>query len=194
MRLFTGLSIPPPILQTLTATLDQLRPTAPLHWSPSENLHITLKFIGAWPEPRLPELRQTLESIPQPGPIPIDIDRFGYFPNPHRPHSFFAAVHAGPQLASLAAAIDEALVKIGCPPENRPYTPHLTLARIKGQNIRDDIRSLREHIAAMNNLQFGSFEATHFHLYASNPNQGVSVYSILASYPLGASASVGDSE
>lgn len=189
MRLFTGLSIPPPILQTLTAALDQLRPTAPLNWSPPDNLHITLKFIGAWPEPRLPELRQTLETIPRPGSIAIDIARFGFFPNPHRPHSFFAAVHAGPQIASLAAAIDEALVKIGCPPENRPYTPHLTLARIRVENIRgEDIGSLREQIAAMNNFQFGSFEATHFHLYASTPTQGVSVYSILASYPLGVSA------
>ena len=188
MRLFTGLSIPPPILQTLTTLLEQLRPTAPPNWSPPENLHITLKFIGAWPEARLPELRQTLQTIPPPGNIEIDIARFGYFPNPHRPHNFFAEVHAGPQLASLAAAIDEALVKIGCPPENRPYTPHLTLARIKGENVRgEDIRSLRQHIAAMNNLQFGSFEATHFHLYASNQNQGVSVYSILASYPVGVS-------
>ena len=189
MRLFTGLSIPSPILKTLTALLEQLRPTAPLNWSPPENLHITLKFIGAWPEPRLPELRQTLETISQPGNIQIEIARFGYFPNPHRPHNFFAEVHAGPQLASLAAAIDEALVKIGCPPENRPYTPHLTLARIKGQNIRDDIRSLREHIAAMNNFQFGSFEATHFHLYASKQSKSVSVYSILASYPLAPGAS-----
>jgi 2'-5' RNA ligase len=184
MRLFTGLCIPPPILQTLTAILDELRPTAPLNWSPPENLHITLKFIGDWPEARLPELRRTLETVPRQGNIEIDIARFGYFPNPHRPHSFFAGVHAGPQLASLAAAIDNALDKIGCPPENRPYTPHLTLARIKGE----DIRVLREHIAAMNNFQFGSFEATHFHLYASHQSQGGSVYSLLASYTLGVSA------
>jgi 2'-5' RNA ligase len=189
MRLFTGLSIPPTILKTLTAMLEQLRPTAPLNWSPPENLHITLKFIGNWPEDRLPEIRQTLEIVPPPGTISIDIAGFGYFPNPRRPHNFFAGVHAGPRLAPLAAAIDAALVKIGCPPENRPYTPHLTLARIKGQEIQGrDIRSLREHIAAMNNFQFGSFEATHFHLYASNQNQGGSVYSILASYPLGVSA------
>jgi 2'-5' RNA ligase len=190
MRLFTGFSVPHPILETLTAALEQLRPTAPLNWSPPENLHITLKFIGNWPDARLAELCQTLETVPQSGNIGIDIARFGYFPNPHRPHSFFAGVHSGPQLASLAAAIDEALVKIGCPPENRPYTPHLTLARIKGE----DIRSLRERIAAMNNFQFGSFEATHFHLYVSNrstsnPGRSVSVYSILASYPLAAGVS-----
>ncbi len=187
MRLFTGLSIPPPILETLTALLKQLRPIAPLKWSPPENLHITLKFIGNWPEDRLPELRQTLETVSPPGIVKIDISGFGYFPNPRRPRNFFAEVHAGPELASLATAIDEALVKIGCPRENRPYTPHLTLARIKDE----DIRSLREHVAAMNNFQFGSFEAKQFHLYASNQahsNQGRngSIYSILASYPLAA--------
>jgi 2'-5' RNA ligase len=189
MRLFTGVSIPPPLLETLTGVLAKLRSVAPLRWSPAENLHITLKFIGNWPEVRLGEITAALASVPQPGSFKIDLSGFGYFPNPHRPRNFFAAVHAGPELASLATAIDEALYKIGCPPENRPYTPHLTLARMKDE----DIRSLREHIAAMSNFQFGSFEAKQFHLYSSSQSGGGSMYSVLASYPLaaGASASVG---
>jgi len=180
MRLFTGLSIPPSVLQTLSGTLDRLRPTAPLKWSPPENLHITLKFIGAWPDARIPELQDALASVLTPHRFTVELSRFGYFPNPHRPRNLLAGVHAGTELPALAQSIDEALGKIGCPRENRPYMPHLTLARIKDE----DIRSLREHIAAMTNFQFGSFEAREFHLYQSRPGNGGSVYSILASYLL----------
>jgi 2'-5' RNA ligase len=184
MRLFTGLSIPPSVLQTLSGTLDRLRPTAPLKWSPPENLHITLKFIGAWPDARIPELQDALASVLTPHPFTVELSRFGYFPNPHRPRNFFAGVHAGTELPALAQSIDEALGKIGCPRENRPYMPHLTLARIKGE----DIRSLREHIASMINLHFGTFEATDFHLYLSRPGSRGSAYTILSSFPLAAGA------
>jgi 2'-5' RNA ligase len=182
MRLFTGLSIPPPILQTLCETLDRLRPAAPLNWTLVENLHVTLKFIGEWPEARLPDLQQALASSSKPASFSVEISKFGFFPNPHRPRYFFAGIHAGPELETLARSIDEALANMGCARENRPYWPHLTLARIKNENIV----SLREQIAAMSNFQFGSFEATRFHLYLSKPGPAGSAYTLLASYPLSA--------
>jgi 2'-5' RNA ligase len=184
MRLFTGLSIPQPVLETLTQVLDGLRPVARLNWSPPKNLHVTLKFIGSWADERLPELRETLSAIPKPGSFAVEISRFGFFPNPNLPNHFFAGVHAGTELGALAHSIDEALATLGCPREPRPYTPHLTLARIKGE----DIRSLREHIASMINLHFGTFEATDFHLYLSRPGSRGSAYTILSSFPLAAGA------
>jgi len=180
VRLFTGIAIAPEILDRLGLLLDELRPLARLNWLPVENLHITSKFIGEFPEQRLTELERALSTIAPPGHIPITIARFGFFPNPHRPRVFFAGIQAGPALAALAQSIDEALAPLGCPPEDRPYSPHLTLAKIKNENIRD----LREHIASMTNTDFGSFEAVEFNLYLSKPGPRGSVYTKLASYPL----------
>ena len=92
----------------------------------------------------------------------------------NHPHSH------GSGLAELAHRIEDALEPLGSAREQRAYTPHITLARI----ANEDIRSLREHIASMTNFDFGSFEATDFHLYLSRPGRGGSVYSSLAAFPL----------
>jgi 2'-5' RNA ligase len=189
MRLFTGIAVAPHVRDNLARVLKELRPLASLNWSPVENLHITSKFIGEWPESRLTELEATLENLTLPGSFAVAISRFGYFPNPHNPRTLFAGVHAGPGLAELATRIDDVLTPLGVARESRPYAPHLTLARIKHENIRE----LREHIANMTNFDFGTFQVSEFHLYLSTPSrdrQGAVVYTPLDAYPLLATTSL----
>jgi 2'-5' RNA ligase len=180
MRLFTGIALPPDVRDSLAKVLKELRPLAPLNWSPVENVHITSKFIGQWPEKRLAELEGALEGASYPLGFDVAIARFGYFPNPHRPRTLFAGVQAGPALAELANRIDEALRSLGIAKDDRPYSPHLTLARIKNE----DIRALREHIAKMTNFDCGTFQVSEFHLYVSNTGPKGSIYTPLATYPL----------
>ncbi len=181
MRLFTGIAPAPNVIDKLSELLKELKPTAALNWSPLQNLHITCKFIGTWPEEHLAALKAALATLPKTGPIPITLAGLGFFPNPHHPHSFFAGVQAAPALSGLARAIDRALAPLGCQPETRPYHPHVTLARVKRSS---DIRTLRERIAATIESDFGSFRATEFHLYLSQPTERGSVYTKLATYDL----------
>lgn len=184
MRLFTGIAISPAVLDGLRRVLEELRPLAKLNWSPVENLHITTKFIGAWPDERLEEVKTALGGVPFARAFEIAVAKVGYFPNPHHPHSFFAGIQADPELAELAGRIDEALLPLGIAKENRPFTPHLTLARIKNQ----DVRALRQHIAKMTDFDFGKFTASAFHLYLSKPGPAGSVYTSLAAYSVHAGA------
>jgi 2'-5' RNA ligase len=184
MRLFTGIAIAPNVRGNLARVLKELRPLAPLNWSPAENLHITSKFIGEWDDERLTELEEVLETVQPPAAFDVQIAHFGYFPNPHHPRAFFAGVHAGPELAALAKQIEDAVKPLGIAKEDRPYAPHLTLARIK----HEEIRALREHIANMTNFDFGKFRAAEFQLFLSKTGPRGSVYSTLASYPLSAAA------
>jgi 2'-5' RNA ligase len=186
MRLFTGIALAAHVRDNLARVLEELRPLAPLKWSPVENLHITSKFIGQWPEERLAEMESALENVNFGRSFDVAIERFGYFPNPHHPRTFFAGVQAEPRLAELAHAIDEALRPLGIATEDRPYSPHLTLARIKGE----DIRALRQHIAKMTHFDFGTFQVSEFHLYLSKTGTGGSIYTPLATYPLFAAASI----
>jgi 2'-5' RNA ligase len=181
MRLFTGIALAPAVTNKIAAALKELRPTARIKWTPPENLHITCKFIGAWHEDRLGDLRAALAAVEVARPVPIRISRFGFFPNPRHPHSFFLGVQAGEELTELAASIDRALLRLGLAAETRAYHPHVTLARTKANA---DIRSLREHIAAMSVFDFGSFDAHEFHLYESKPSAQGSVYTKLATYDL----------
>lgn len=187
MRLFAGIAIAGHVLENLARVLKQLRPLAPLHWSPIENLHITSKFIGEWPETRLDQVESALDEVKTPNAFELSISSFGYFPNPGNPRTLFAAVHSGPALAELANRIDESLRPLGIAREDRVYSPHLTLAKIK----HEDIRELRDHIANMTNFDFGTFRVNQFHLFLSKVGPKGSVYSSLATYPLTASSQAG---
>ncbi len=149
---------------------------------PLENLHITSKFIGEWPEARLNEVAHALENLRFTGRFELTVAGFGYFPNPHNPKTLYAGVQAGPALAQLAGTIDEALRPLGVARENRPYSPHLTHSRIRNE----DTRKLRDHIAHMTNSDFGKFQVSEFHLYLSKTTANGSIYIILATYPLSA--------
>lgn len=181
MRLFTAIDIPDATRAALQDLLRDLRPAAALKWSPPSNLHITTKFIGEWPEERLGEIQEALRQIPQPSPIEIGIRGVGWFPNPHSPRVLFAAIQAGPDLPALAKATNDALEAIGIPLEEKPFSPHLTLARIKEPV---PLGPLRQKIAARESLDFGTFSAASFHLYVSETRPGGSVYTKLAEFPL----------
>ncbi len=208
MRLFTGIAPAPRVLDNLARVLKRTEATAgaAVNWSPVvENLHITSKFIGQWPEERLAERGKTrLRAANFGSAFEISVARsLDFFPNPHHPHTFFAGVQAANPaetgLTELANRIDDAVRPLGIAKENRPYSPHLTLARIK----REDIRALREHIAKMTNFDFVTFQVSEFHLYLSSrmpvplpdgrgseiprrnrDREGAAVYTPLATYPL----------
>jgi RNA 2',3'-cyclic 3'-phosphodiesterase len=180
MRLFTALDLPCEVTGKLEELLARLRPTAPIHWIAPSNLHITTKFIGEWPEARLEELKTSLAGIAARDPIPVRIKDLGVFVNPRKPRIFWCGVDA-PQLAALVADTEAATAALGIAGEERAYSPHLTLARIKEGF---DITALRQVVVGESSLDFGSFEARSFFLYLSQPNPGGSVYTKLAEFPL----------
>ena len=181
MRLFTGIAIPQDVQRNLARLIDHLRPHAHIKWSPPYNLHVTTKFIGEWPEPRLPELIDTLRALPGFPAFDVEIRSIGWFPNPHAPRVLWAAMTAPPALSQLAAATDEALATLGIEREKKPFSPHLTLARIK-EPI--PLGNLRKAIADLESVDFGSFHAANFHLYLSKPGPASSIYTQVAEFPL----------
>ena len=180
MRLFTAIDLAVEVEENLSRLVERLRPAARIKWSPPGNLHITTKFIGEWAEARLEELRGALRDVPPP-PIRVSVEGLGWFPNPRNPRVFWAGVKADPALAELARDTDKALARLGVAIEARPFSPHLTLARIKEPVPLD---RLREAIAALEPLAFGQFVADCFHLYRSELTASGSVYTKLASFPL----------
>jgi 2'-5' RNA ligase len=181
MRLFTGIGIPYKVRRNLELLLAHLKPTASIRWSRIENLHNTTKFIGEWPEDQLDDVKSALRAIPHPSPFSISITGLGWFPNPHSPRVFWCGIQAEP-LAELAVGAQAALARIGIAKENRPYSPHLTLARIESPG---DLFPLKKAVAALPSDDFGRFTAEQFSLYLSKLGPGGSVYTILESYPLG---------
>lgn len=178
MRLFTGLSLAYEVRRNIELLYQSLQPLAPIAWSPAANLHITTKFIGEWPAERLDELKATLRAMPRAGSFPLAVDGFGWFPTPHHPRHLFAAVRAPEALGALAAATAEALAAIGVPAEDRPYRPHVTLARVKDATV--DLAPVKQFIAQLPSTDFGRMTVTSFKLYESRAGS----YTVLEDFPL----------
>lgn len=174
MRLFTAIDLPAEMLERIGEFLARLRPLAKLRWTPVENLHITTKFIGEWPETRIEEMKSALGGVPRAGPVAVAVRGVGWFPNPRHPRVFWAGIEAGEPLVALARATEQSVARLGVPVEARDYSPHLTLARVK-ENVRiDDV------VAAAGNPDFGAFQTSSFFLYLSFDGK----YSKLAEFPL----------
>ncbi|HSU59908.1 MAG TPA: RNA 2',3'-cyclic phosphodiesterase, partial [Bryobacteraceae bacterium] len=85
MRLFTAIHLTPEILLRLERLLSTLRAEALIKWSPLDNLHITTKFIGEWPEARLDELHEALGALAPREPFQVELKDLGWFPNERSP-------------------------------------------------------------------------------------------------------------
>jgi len=181
MRLFTALDLPDDIIGKLHGLLARLRPTAPIRWCTAATLHITINFIGEWPEERLEELKASLAASPGRAPIPVHIRDLGVFVNPNKPRIFWCGVDA-PGLSELAADMETAMAGLGIAREEREYKPHVTLGRITEGGF--DMTPLRTAVVAEPTFDFGRFEARSFFLYRSEARPVGSVYAKLAEFPL----------
>ncbi len=179
MRLFIALDLPADLVDRIDAIIGRLKPAARISWSPAANLHITTKFIGEWPEERLGELKRALAVIPSRPHIDVHIHGTGFFPNAKSPRTFWCGIDA-PGLAELAADTDAATSTLGIECEKRPYSPHLTLARIKAPT---DLTALHRSLATRD-TDFGRYTAEACYLYRSQLRPTGSVYTKLAEFPL----------
>jgi 2'-5' RNA ligase len=181
VRLFVAIDIPSEIKARLRAFVDRLRPTAKLSWSPADNLHVTTKFIGEWPEERLGELKSALAQVPKPGPVEVAVRGLGWFPNAKNPRVFWAGIEGGASLQKLAEDTKRQLTPLGVSVEERGFHPHLTLARRRDPVPLDKLQKvLEEQEQDSSHHDFGSFQAASFVLYLSAGGR----YTKLQEFPL----------
>ena len=194
MRLFIALDIDDSIRERICRFVDCVRNFAPeARWVKDESLHVTLKFIGEFPEEKIDALKQQLMSVSGP-PCEIHFRGYGFFPNPKSARVFWVGMEAGPQLASLATAIDEKMPGLGIAREGRAFSPHLTLARggggsgsprwRKGDGPNRTFQVLQTKLAALPTPEFGSMTGREFFLYQSQLSPKGSKYTKLAKFSL----------
>jgi 2'-5' RNA ligase len=184
MRLFVALELPATVRENLGALLESLRAVSPqTRWVRPENLHLTLKFIGEAAETKLAAIRSALAGARSDQPTTVIFRGLGFFPNEKRPRVFWAGIEASPNLKTLAAEIDRATEKLGIPREQRPFSPHLTLARFEPPELPEKLRSAIQENSAR---EFGSFRTNQYHLIESKLKPSGAEYTTLESFPFAA--------
>lgn len=134
MRLFFALELNDLARRELDSLQRRLlRNHANVQWVKPENLHLTLKFLGEVEENRLPELRQAAEEAAASfSPFLISLEGVGAFPGARHPRVIWVDIQEGREtVVRLARALEEACGRLGFPPEERPFSAHITLGRTR---------------------------------------------------------------
>ena len=194
MRLFLALDIDDDIRERITLFVDGVRNFAPdARWMQPESLHVTLKFIGEQPESVMENIKRAMATVSA-GTTQIDFRGYGFFPTSKSARVFWIGMNSGPELVALAATIDDTMPSLGIPKEDRPFSPHLTLARGRGASGSPRIGSkdgpsrtfqrLQEKLSALSVPEFGTMTPREFFLYQSHLSPKGSKYTKLASFSL----------
>lgn len=148
VRLFIAAEPSKEIRQNIYECSKTLAGADKLTFSKEEQLHITLKFLGEVPENKIPQIKEAMKKISS-APYTIKVSKTGTFGKP--PRVIKAEVKDENSSENIARQLDELLSKIGFARENKKFSPHITIARVKEYSP-----SLAQKIKAISEEEFGS--------------------------------------
>ena len=176
IRLFVAIAVP----EETAGALAPLASGVPgAHWSPPENLHITLRFAGEVTEGQADDLDAALGAIVT-SPFDVSLGGVGAFGDENGIHALWAGVEPGEPLARLRRRCESAARQAGLKPDRRAWRPHVTLAYASGLESGPAAAWTQAH----NLLRTGPFTVERFGLYSSWRSRSGSLYRLERSYPL----------
>lgn len=130
-HVFLAISLPPQVRQALHEQSRHIRGKLPYRtWPHPEDYHITLVFLGSADFGQIAELKQTVApAVKRCSPFNIALNGIGTFGKKQQPRVLWAGVSAGRQLYDLQREVVRACRSAGFHPDERPYKPHITLAK-----------------------------------------------------------------
>jgi 2'-5' RNA ligase len=144
MRAFIAILIPDEIRKKLAQPRDEKLVLGEVRWVAEENLHLTLKFLGEVEEKKVADVIAALErAASRHPPMTLVAHGLGFFPNLRSPRVFWAGLEPNPTLSALSADVERECAALGFEKEDRPFSGHITLARIRGR-----VKVARESISS----------------------------------------------
>ncbi|MFO7657283.1 MAG: RNA 2',3'-cyclic phosphodiesterase [Bacteroidales bacterium] len=182
-RTFIAIDIPPSIaIKECIGSFSKALENERIKWLDSENLHLTLKFLGETKEPILQAINDTLAKIAAAQPaFDIIIKHTGIFKNLATPTVIWLGVERSPALETLHSAIDGQMKKLGFLPESRKYSPHLTIGRVKKIKEKSKLQQLLQEKSPK---EFQQFKACEIIFYESIPGYSGPDYIPLGNHKL----------
>lgn len=180
IRLFVAVTPSPHARDVLAAQLIEATGNKPLPGRvvPPENWHLTLRFLGWSDEVAVDRVTAGLDQADLGEDFWVTLRGLGAFPRPRRATVLWTGVtHGSERLQELAATVEEVAQAAGYPPEDRPFTPHLTLSRIRPHQ---DVTPLVES-ARVGPVRFHVGEVF---LYESKLGRGGARYEVRERFPL----------
>src|SRR5688572_11375760 len=177
-RLFIALTLPPPVRDALHALAE---PLPGVKWTPPDQLHVTLRFLGDVATEVIGPMIERLADV-RVAPFILPVEGLGTFPPNRPPRILWIGVGSGhPRLFQLRQRVDDTLIASGLPLDVRTFHPHVTLARM----TEDSAPSLAHWLHVHRDYAAPPFQVEAFDLYASELRPAGAVHTLRHRFPLG---------
>lgn len=188
IRVFFAIDFPTDIQMRLAKLIAQMKTNVPAHlvrFTPVENLHLTLKFLGEVEEPKLKSIFPLIHGLTKAtSPFSFQLGGQGFFPNAAHPSILWIGCANYTHLAALAMKLDKITQEIGIPPENRIFKPHLTVGRVNQSARMADYPVISSCFAKLKIGVIGEVQVCQITLYKSELTPDGAKYSVVERFSL----------
>jgi 2'-5' RNA ligase len=185
IRAFIAIELPEEVKRTLTRLQERLKSSsrAPVRWSNPDGMHLTLKFLGNINSGTTGGIAAAMaEAVRGIRLFYLQVDGLGVFPSPSRVRVVWVGLTGGTdKLERIQKNLDSKLMPLGFTPEARPFTPHLTLGRVREQARPEERQSLGKLVSGTPVAKEGSIEVRYIHLIRSQLRPEGPIYTRLNS-------------
>lgn len=164
--------------------ISDLRKTkTDIAWLRPEKIHLTLKFLGNTDDSMIPEIKERLsKKLSHYNAFYIKIVGVGCFPSPKRPRVLWIGMENSDLLKGIQKDIDAEVAGFGFAMEERPFSPHLTIGRVRSQK---GIAEMLRKFAEFRTADFGAIEVKSIHIMKSELKPSGAEYTSIAEIPIG---------
>ncbi len=188
VRSFIAIELPDELKQGLTQLEAQLKMSKQpwVKWVDPYSIHLTLKFLGSIAVDRISEITGAMEEATQGiSPFHLEVKDLGVFPNLRRVQVVWVGISGEvDKLSQLQQHLESNLARLGFAPETRPFTPHLTLARLRNQASLDERQRFGQLVASTKFESAHTIEVDAINLMRSQLTREGAIYSRISSVRL----------
>lgn len=183
MRCFIAIDLSEEIRSAISGIIKPIRNiSSGIRWVDGKNIHLTLKFLGETDDKLIPEISERLSAIGmRHRAFTLDIRGVGAFPNYRRPNVLWIGIDKSDELERLYLDIEESMSRSGFKKEERGFSPHLTIARVKDRRGLDEIT---KELYEVKDTYLGTMEAREVKLMSSVLKQAGAEYSLVKGFQL----------
>lgn len=185
LRTFIAVDFPQEIkdkIEEITAYFKTQLPPKVIKWVDPNNMHLTLKFMGETPVDRLEPIKKVMHQVVMVFPIfEIEIKNLGMYPNAKKPRVVWLGISSEEYLTSLHKQLDQALKELNIQPEGRPFSPHLTIGRVRRSADQESVKAVGQTLSQFKVSSLGHVTINEIVYYQSELTPQGPNYTILQS-------------
>ncbi len=179
-RLFIAIELPTEAQSALASVQRALSPLNAVRWTKPAHIHLTLQFLGDTETALIPALSAALtETISVVPSFSLLLATVGAFPNLKRPRIIWAGVSSSTALTALHRAVTVATAAIDIPADKKPFSPHLTIGRVKNYARGNDYRAIAAAVSRENISEIATVRIEHVSLIRSQLTRQGPIYTPL---------------